>query len=111
MRLAGWGSVTGEASYMLANIFGTFDRERRRGSANSSRYSNPELDALTERAVATLDDTAREAMLRQGVAIVAETTAMIPLFQLVNFWATRRGFVYEPRMDERTTAMAVRPAN
>ena len=110
MRLAGWGSVTGEASYMLANIFGTYDRERRRGSANSSRYSNPPLDALTERAVATLDDAQRETMLRQAVAMVTTDQAMIPLFQLVNFWAARRGFVYEPRMDERTTAMAVKPA-
>jgi peptide/nickel transport system substrate-binding protein len=110
MRLTGWGSVTGEASYMLANIFGTYDRERRRGAANSSRYSNPQLDALTERAVATLDDTQREALLRQAVAMVAEEQAMIPLFQLVNFWAARRGFIYEPRMDERTTAMAVKPS-
>jgi hypothetical protein len=29
----------------------------------------------------------------------------------VNFWATRRGITYEPRMDERTTAMGARPAN
>ncbi len=110
MRIGGWGSVTGEASYMLANVFGTFDRERRRGAANSSRHSNPALDALTERAVAMLDDEQREETLRQGVRMISETTAMIPLFQLVNYWATRRGFVYEARMDERTTAMAVRPA-
>ena len=64
MRLVGWGSVTGEASYMLANIFGTYDRERRRGAANSSRHSNPQLDALTERAVATLDDAQRETLLQ-----------------------------------------------
>lgn len=111
MRMGGWGSVTGEASYMLVNIFGTYDRERRRGAANSSRYSNPALDTLTERAAATLDDPQREAMLRDAVRIVADDVAMIPLYQLVNFWATRRGFAYEARMDERTTAMAVRPAN
>ena len=112
MRMGGWGSVTGEASYMLVNVFGTFDRERRRGAANSSRYSNPALDALTERAAATLDDTQREALLREAVRIVTmDEQVMIPLFQLVNFWATRRGLAYEARMDERTTAMSVRPAN
>ncbi|WP_135467408.1 ABC transporter substrate-binding protein [Crenalkalicoccus roseus] len=110
MRLVGWGSSTGEASYMLVNIFGTYDREKRRGAANNSRYSNPELDALTERAAATLDDEKREAMLREAVKMVTDETAFIPLFQLVNFWATRRGVVYEPRMDERTTAMSARPA-
>ena len=39
------------------------------------------------------------------------TMIMIPLLQLVNTWATRRGVTYEPRMDERTTAMGVKPAN
>ncbi|WP_203073403.1 ABC transporter substrate-binding protein [Falsiroseomonas ponticola] len=110
-RLAGWGSVTGEASYMLVNIFGTFDREKRTGASNNSRYSNPELDALTARATATLDDAARERLLQEAVAMVDRETAMIPLFQLVNFWATRRGITYEPRMDERTVAMGARPAN
>jgi peptide/nickel transport system substrate-binding protein len=104
--------VTGEASYMLVNIFGTFDREKRRGAANSSRYSNPTLDALTERAAATLDDAEREKLLREAVKMVTtDEQVIIPLFQLVNVWAARRGFVYTPRMDERTTAMAVKPAN
>jgi peptide/nickel transport system substrate-binding protein len=110
MRLVGWGSVTGEASYMLANIFATFDRERRLGASNNSRHSNPALDALLGRAAATLDDGAREKLLQEAVAMVDRETSMIPLFQLVNFWATRRGITYEPRMDERTTAMSARPA-
>jgi peptide/nickel transport system substrate-binding protein len=110
MRLVGWGSVTGEASYMLVNIMGTFDRERRWGASNNSRHSNPELDRLTERATATLDDGARERLLQEAVAMVDRETSIIPLFQLVNFWATRRGVTYEPRMDERTTAMNARPA-
>jgi peptide/nickel transport system substrate-binding protein len=40
MRLVGWGSSTGEASYMLVNIFGTYDREKRWGAANNSRISD-----------------------------------------------------------------------
>ena len=112
MRMGGWGSVTGEASYMLVNIFGTYDRERRRGASNSSRWSSAALDTLTERAAATLDDERREAMLREAVRMVTvDDVAMLPLFQLVNFWAARRGITYDARMDERTTAMAARPAN
>ncbi|MFC7689548.1 ABC transporter substrate-binding protein [Paeniroseomonas aquatica] len=33
IRLSGWASVTGEASYALVNILGTFDREKRTGPA------------------------------------------------------------------------------
>ncbi|MBL6454776.1 ABC transporter substrate-binding protein [Belnapia sp. T6] len=110
IRLSGWGSVTGEASYALVNILGTYDRERRTGASNSGRYSNPELDALTARAAATIDDAQRERLLREAVKMVTDDAAIIPMFQLVNSWALRRGLTYEARMDERTTAMAVRAA-
>ncbi|TDH62823.1 ABC transporter substrate-binding protein [Dankookia rubra] len=110
IRLAGWGSVTGEASYALVNILGTFDREKRTGASNAGRYSNPELDALTARAAATIDDKAREALLQQAVGMAMDDVAIIPLFQLVNSWALRKGLTYGARMDERTTAMATRAA-
>ncbi len=108
VRLAGWGSTTGEASYTLVNVLGTYDRAKLTGASNVMRYSNPALDALTERAVATLDNASREAQLREGVRIAMEDVGLMPLFQLVNSWALRRGLHYEARMDERTVAMGVR---
>ncbi|GGG36488.1 ABC transporter substrate-binding protein [Caldovatus sediminis] len=111
MHLIGWGSVTGEASSFLVNILGTWDPRARTGSANRSRYSNPALDALTARAVATFDDERREAMLRGAVRMAVEDEAFIPLYQLVNIWATRRCLRAEPRVDERTLAASIRPAN
>jgi peptide/nickel transport system substrate-binding protein len=111
IRLTGWGSVTGEATYALVNILGTFDREKRTGASNSGRYSNPALDELTSRAAATIDDEKREQMLRDAVKMAMDDVAIIPLFQLVNSWAMRRGLAFEARMDERTTAMSARPAN
>ncbi|MBX6747570.1 MAG: ABC transporter substrate-binding protein, partial [Acetobacteraceae bacterium] len=110
IRLTGWGSVTGEASYALVNILGTFDREKRTGASNAGRYSNPDLDALTARAAATIDDGTREKLLQQAVKMAMDDVAIIPLFQLVNIWAVKRGLTYEARMDERTLAMSVRPA-
>jgi peptide/nickel transport system substrate-binding protein len=107
MRLTGWGSATGEASYTLVNITGTYDREKLTGASNAGRYSNPALDELTARAVATLDDGERERLLREGVRMAMEDVAFIPLFQLMNSWALKRGLAYEARMDERTTAMGV----
>jgi len=110
IRLTGWGSVTGEASYALVNILGTYDREKRTGASNVGRYSNKALDAVTERAAATIDDAQREVLLREGVKIAMDDVAIIPLYQLVNSWAVRRGLTYDARMDERTTAMATRVA-
>jgi peptide/nickel transport system substrate-binding protein len=109
MRLTGWGSSTGEASIALVNVFGTYDPRARIGANNSGRYSNPALDSMLRRAVTTVDDATREALLREAVKVTMDDAATIVLFQLVNFWAARAGLVHEPRMDERSIAMGVRP--
>jgi peptide/nickel transport system substrate-binding protein len=102
--LWGWGSNTGEAGYALINVLGTYDPAKSRGASNQGRYSNPALDALTDRALSTIDDTARESLLRQAEEMAMNDVAFIPLYQLVNYWATRKGVTYEARGDERTLA-------
>ncbi|MFC3125597.1 ABC transporter substrate-binding protein [Pseudoroseomonas globiformis] len=109
MRLVGWGSVTGEASYALVNILATYDTEKRMGANNQGRYSNPELDALTAKALGTLDDEEREEILKQAVKLAMDDVAIYPLHQLMNTWAVRKGLKHSPRMDERTRAMDVMP--
>ncbi|MFC4167174.1 ABC transporter substrate-binding protein [Teichococcus aestuarii] len=110
MQMAAWGSSTGEAINYLVSIAGTYDRARLSGAANMWRYSDPKLDEMTARAAATLDDAGREALLREAVAYYAETMPYIQLVQLTTSWGVRKGLTHEPRMDERTVAMGVRPA-
>ena len=109
MRLTSWGSVTAEASYMLVNIMMTFDRERRTGASNQSRFSSAELDTMTNRAAAIMDDAEREKALRDIVKWVAENAPIMPIVQLNHTWASRRPITYQARMDERTTAMGAKP--
>ena len=108
MCLWGWGSGTGEGSNVLNGVIGTYDKEKGRGASNDGRYSNPELDALTERALSTIDDAAREKLIQQGVAMAAEDLPIIPLFMLTNAWALQKGLTYEARADELTLAMGVK---
>ena len=54
---------------------------------------------------------ADDLVLREAVQVSMDDVAIMPIHQLKNFWAVRRGFTYEPRMDERTLAFHVRPAN
>ena len=110
MGLWGWGSATGEAGYTLINVIGTFDRAAGRGGSNHGRYSNPTIDALTDKALSTLDDGAREKLLQQGVAMSMQEVAFIPLYQLTNFWAHKKTFIVTPRADDATRAIEVRPA-
>jgi peptide/nickel transport system substrate-binding protein len=108
-RLAAWRNITGEASYPLSQVLGSYDPVLRRGASNLGRYANPALDALVERATAMPDAAARGALLRQAVRLAAEDVAVIPLVRAENAWAARPGLRYEPRMDELTVAMGLRP--
>ncbi|MBR0665619.1 ABC transporter substrate-binding protein [Roseomonas hellenica] len=109
VQLGAWGSSTGEASNFLLSIVGTYDRQRLTGAANMSRYSDPRMDEYLVRGAATMDDEAREAIWREAVAYYAEQVPLIQLVQYVNNWAHRRGLVHDPRMDERSIAMGIRP--
>jgi len=76
-----------------------------------TRQSDPVLDDFLLRGAATRDDAARERIWHQATAYYAQHEPMLQLLQYVNVWAVRRGLVHEPRMDERTVAQGVRPAN
>ncbi|TDH59822.1 ABC transporter substrate-binding protein [Dankookia rubra] len=110
-QLGAWGSSTGEASNYLLAVVSTYDRAKLTGASNMTRHSDPVIDDLLARGAATMDDEAREAIWREAVAYYARQEPMIQLLQYVNTWAHRRGLRHDPRMDERTIAMGVRPAD
>ncbi len=108
-RLIGWASSSGEASNFVVNNVTTYNRETLMGTSNTHFYSNPQIDAALEHALVTMDDAAREVELRKLIAMVADDVAVLPLYQLNNYWAVRRGIDYSPSMDERTLAIRARP--
>ncbi|WP_159992260.1 ABC transporter substrate-binding protein [Roseomonas sp. 18066] len=105
----GWASP-GHAGHPLISVIASNDRAKLTGSFNRSGYSNPALDALIQRAVSTLDDNQREALQRQAVAEAMTDVAIIPLYQLTNFWATRRGVTYEASGYDYTRAVLAHQA-
>jgi peptide/nickel transport system substrate-binding protein len=110
LMLLGWSSGTGEASSPLKALVATYSRDKGFGTANRGRYSNPRVDALLEEALATVDDSKREALLQRATEIAIDDTGIIPLHFQVNLWATRNGITYVPRTDENTLAHKFRPA-
>ncbi len=107
--LLGWGSSTGESSNPLRSLLATFDASKGRGAVNRERYSNPALDSLIDKALVTVDDGAREKILMDGVRMVMNDYAIIPLHQQKNTWATKAGLTYIPRADEETRVFDLRP--
>lgn len=111
LYLAGWGADSGEMSNSLVSLVATANPATGMGPTNSGRYSNPEVDALIEKARATVDDKAREALLRQASRLAMSDHAVIPLHFEVTPWAFRKGLAYAPRIDQYTLATEVKPGS
>jgi peptide/nickel transport system substrate-binding protein len=105
--LVGWGSGTGEASSPLKSLLMTHNPDKGFGASNRGRYSNPEVDRLTEEALAMVDDAKREAGLAKATEVAINDLGIIPLHYQVNVWAARKGLKYRARTDERTVATGV----
>ena len=76
--LLGWSTGTGEASSSLKALLMTFNRDKGYGTANRGRYSNGKVDALTEDALATVDDAKREALLQRATELAINDTGDRP---------------------------------
>ncbi|MEZ5845457.1 MAG: ABC transporter substrate-binding protein [Geminicoccaceae bacterium] len=105
--LVGWGAGTGEASSPLKALIHTYDKDKGYGATNRGRYSNPEVDALIEEALATVDDDKRAEVLARATEMAIADNAIIPLHYQVNTWGSRKGLAFRPRTDEYTLAVNV----
>jgi peptide/nickel transport system substrate-binding protein len=108
LYLAGWGAATGEMSSPLRALVATPNPDKGMGGTNLGRHSNPEMDALLEQALVTIDDAEREKLLQEAVALVIADHGIVPLHYEVTPWAFRTGLTYEGRADQYTLAMGVR---
>lgn len=111
LYMAGWGSGTGEMSSPLRALVATRNKDKGMGGTNRGRYSNAELDAMIENALATVDSDKREAILRNASQVAMENYAILPLHYEVTPWAFRKGLTYAARTDQYTIATGVKPAN
>jgi peptide/nickel transport system substrate-binding protein len=110
--MAGWGTLTGEASYYYSSNAHTNDPQRRLGAFNWHGYSNPEMDRLIQAAEFELDDNKRRDLLRETGALFNRERVALPLASVGSAWAMRRDRVTMTtgRADEETYAWDVTPA-
>ncbi len=107
--MMGWGSSTGEPGSSLGKLLHTYDKPRSWGTANRGRFSDPKFDEMIETAMATVDSKQREKLLQQATEyVIGERVGLIPVFYLVNTWATRSELAYDVRTDGYTLAIGVR---
>jgi peptide/nickel transport system substrate-binding protein len=107
--LVGWGAGTGEASSPLKSLLHTYDADRGFGASNRGRYSNAEVDALVEEALATVDESARQDLLAKATEIAIADVGIIPLHYQISSWAARKGVNFNARTDESTVISGIYP--
>jgi peptide/nickel transport system substrate-binding protein len=103
LMMAGLGG-TGSPAGFLRSLLATYNADKGNGMYNYSRYSNASVDALIEQAYRTVDQVAAEKLWQQATAIAIGELGLIPLHHQLAIWATRRGFHYHARADEKTLA-------
>ena len=107
--MLGWGASTGESSSALRPLLATYAPDKGLGSFNWGRYSNPAMDEVLAKAMATIDDKARESLLQKAATLALKDIGLVPLHHQINTWATRKGVVYTPRTDEYTLSQEFQP--
>lgn len=110
LYMSSWGTLTGEANYMLSSLMHTNDKDKSLGAFNVRGYSNPQMDKLIEDAGAEMDEGKRRALLEQAEMLVATDRPDLPLALNVSAWGAKKTVSYSPRTDEDTLAMDIKPA-
>ena len=106
----GWIAASGEVTSPMVALLATYDAAKGFGSSNRGRYSNKEFDRLLGEGLQTLDADRRAALLSQATEVAMRDVGLVPLYFLVNTWATRKGFAYDARSDEMTVAAGLTPS-
>jgi peptide/nickel transport system substrate-binding protein len=107
IALLGWGSFAGDLA--LRALVATPSKETGMGSWNWGGYSNPEVDRLVAQALGSVDQSKRESLARNAMAIAMKDHAVILLHHQLASWAMRTGLSYPGRTDEYTLAQSFKP--
>ncbi|MEO7954002.1 MAG: ABC transporter substrate-binding protein, partial [Polaromonas sp.] len=88
--------MAGHAGLPMADVYAELydvvaTRTATAGGTNAGRYSNPAFDAMLPKIATELDNTKRNALLAEAVAIERNDVAYIPLHQQPITWAARKG--------------------
>ena len=99
----GWSDTGGESALIaLDALYSMKPAQEVRpgwGGINRGYYCNPEVDALIEKAISTVDPEARGEVMKQVWQIASDDVAYIPLHFQMEVYATGPRITYTPRYD------------
>jgi len=98
--MLGWGVPTFDGMYSLQSLVRSVGAQGD-GNYNVGRYSNPQMDALVERAKKETDLNLRTGLLNKALMLQNEDVAHIPLHNQVIPWAMKKNVDVVHRADNR----------
>lgn len=102
VSLLGLGSLA--TDFTLRTVVGTPDATTGWGTWNWGKYSNPKVDELLKKALASVDQKQRDSFAQQAAKVALSDYAVIPSHYQKATWAVRKGLTYQGRLDEFTLA-------
>ncbi len=103
--LLGWLAGASGAASPLRALVHSFAPGQGFGRANRGRFTDPDIDALIEEALATFGRGHRAGLLALATERALDAVAVVPLYFQRAGWATRAGIGYRARRDTLTLAM------
>jgi peptide/nickel transport system substrate-binding protein len=99
LHLTGWVCTTGESAELFESSLHTRTARAGLGRDNGTGYSNPELDRLIERLVATIDPGARVDLEKRAMAVAVADLPYVPLYVQEDRYVLTSDVAWEPRAD------------
>ncbi len=103
LYLLGWGVATYDAQYTLQSLVRTRSGGPD-GNFNFSRISDPEVDRLVDAMKTEIDESKRNAMIRDALVRTRDEVLLIPLHHQMRPWVMRANVNTVHRSDDRPEA-------
>ncbi|MCL4367195.1 ABC transporter substrate-binding protein [Patescibacteria group bacterium] len=99
-----WDFEDNEALNTLSALLHTKTANGNFGSDNTGGYSNPEVDKLTEEALAETNEATRISEIQQAIKLASDDIAFIPLNSDLIGFAYSKNIYWQPRLDQELRA-------
>lgn len=107
MLMSGWSDPTAEGLTLEKDLLYSYDLERGIGTVNRGHYSNPDIDALIDKASVELDGVKRAEYVAEADKLARADYAYIPLHFEHDTYAVKDTINFTPKMNQYVEAWTI----
>jgi peptide/nickel transport system substrate-binding protein len=100
-----WAGLSSNASEGLRSVLATYDARTGMGALNRVRWSSAEFDQLLGEANVEFDEGKRNALLADATRVAMRDEALVPLYWIKLYWASRGAVTFQPNLGEDSSVL------